>query len=71
MKRKKLVEVRISGESNRLLKMASKRSGLTPKKVLNLILECEINIAWHVMARRRKLYKRLKIKPTVEQLFGI
>ncbi|OGM97422.1 MAG: hypothetical protein A2817_00715 [Candidatus Yanofskybacteria bacterium RIFCSPHIGHO2_01_FULL_39_8b] len=69
-KKNRLTEIRLTKKSDRLLRKTAKRSGLKSEKVLNLILKCEVDIAYYSMSKRLKLFKRLKIKPTLEKLLG-
>lgn len=69
-KKNRLTEIKLTQKSDKLLRKAAKKSGLKPEKVLNLMLKCEVDIAYYAMSKRLKLFKRLKIEPTVEQLLG-
>ena len=69
-KKNRLVEVRLTKKHAGLLREAAKKCGLKPGKVLNLILECEVDISYYAMNKRLKLFKRLKIEPTLEKLLG-
>ena len=71
IKKDNTLAVELGKSEAKLVRAVSKRTGLKPEKVLGLILRCEVDIAWYAMSKRLKVFKRLKIEPTVEQLLGI
>ena len=68
--KKKSLEVKLTKRNDKLLHEVAKKCGLKPETVLGSILKNEVNIAWYAMSKRLKLFRRLKIVPTVEQLLG-
>jgi len=67
-KRNKSVEVELTKSNDKLVIERAKKCGLNPEIVMALILECEINILWHIVNKRKKLCKLLKIRPTTKRL---
>ena len=70
-KKNKAVTVKLSKNNFKLVQKTAKKCGLRPNQVISLILECEVNIAYYAANKRLKLFKKLRIKPTAEKLFGI
>lgn len=69
-KDEKSIEIELTRRNDKLLKRTSKKCGLKPDEILTLLLECEINVACYAMSKRLKVFRRLKIEPTAEQLLG-
>lgn len=71
MKTKKCKEVWIefTKENYEGLKKIAKKTGLKWEQVVDMILACEVDIIEYSALMRKKLAKRLKIKPTKRFLY--
>ena len=71
MKARKFKEVYIefTQENYKGLQKIARKNGLKWERVVDMILECEVGIIEHSAQVRRKLAKRLKIKPTRKFLY--
>ncbi len=71
MKRKKYkeVEIEFSRENYEGLQKIAQKTGMKWERVADIILACETDIIWYSARRRKKLAKRLKIRPTPEFLY--
>jgi predicted DNA-binding ribbon-helix-helix protein len=68
-KTKEVEGVKLSKENYDGLKKIAKKSGLKLGQVVDMILECELDIIEYVVWKREKLAKQLKIKPTLGFLY--
>lgn len=64
------IEIEISKENYKKLQEVARRNGLKWETVVEMILDCEVDIGSYLMLARMKLAKRLKIKPTKQFLFN-
>ena len=67
----KILDIQLSMKNDKLIQEAAMKSRLKPEEVLSCILNCEVKIAFYAMSERLKLFRKLKIEPTIERLLGI
>ena len=68
-KQEKCVWVRVSPEVDNFFKDVAKKNGISKKKVIELILECELDIVEYAVFSRRRFARRLGLLPTKKFLY--
>ncbi len=63
------VEIELTKESYEGLQKMAQKTGLPWEEVVDMILGCELDIIEYSARMRKKLAKRLKIKPTKRFLY--
>ena len=68
-RKRKAVYIRVTKENYDRLQIVALKTGLKWKQVVDLMLECEVDIIEYAAHKRKKLAKRLKIRPTQNFLY--
>ena len=68
-KKRKEVYVELTQKNYEKLQKVAQRTGLKWEQVATMIIECEVDIIKYSAQMRKKLAKRLKIRPTRKFLY--
>ena len=67
---RKDVYIEFTKENYERLQKITRKTGLKWERVVDMILECELDIIEYSVRKRKKLAKRLKIRPTLGFLYN-
>lgn len=65
----KAIFIKLTRENHEKLERVSQKIGLKWERVVDMILACEVDIIEYSAQKRKKLAKRLKIRPTKSFLY--
>lgn len=68
-RKRKAVFIELTRENHEKLEKVAQKNGLKWEQVVDRILACEVDIIEYSARMRKKLAKRLKIKPTKRFLY--